>query len=1154
MSAQIFIDKLEASNLLDSEIIGKLRKKIAKPGKTPQSQAVASYCLEKGYLTESQAKRLLESVNQEVAAHQASMGQPLDVVETGPSVLSVGDLVVEEPGEAEVLGANDIVDLAAAPLAASVQPVAEIADPYGVPTQAVGLDSDAVGNSGSSELDQPAEKKTKTRFQGKKTQEQSFESRWILLGSFLIVFLCLAGWFLFTVLNKGNSDEVFNAAEAKFASESYSASVDEYKDFIKNFAGDPNVPKARVKYRVAEMKVAASGKNVEKIVEVFQSNIEEITLVLADQIDNKPFEDEIKSIISYDTVASAKKAADSAANAETVEDKEAALEKARKMMRLVNDGKFVPRASRELPATASVIEATNARLSEVENAIVQEKDTASAVATIGKQVNDGNTYDAFQTYDQLVTKHPGAGSDSRVVKAVEMISEKEQGLVMKINPSVSPFPDVSIERSPAYLNRVSIPTLTGGTVPDLVGEFGAFLVSGSVYGIELSSGKILWRHFVGYGTEIDPVLLNDPKRVLVSDEKNNRLTMIDPATGDIVWNKSVGEPFLRPTVSRNRIFLSMKSGKIARIDSESGVVSAMVQLPQRLTVPVAANSTGNVLYQAGEHLNLYVINVSLTDMNCVQALYTGHRDGSVRTAPVLLQEIVVLPVNTSPSKCELRIFMKEADSTQLKVAGETRELKGNIVKPPIRYGNFLATITSNGELEVFEMASDDDVILLATIAKKSLNLPIEQEIFIAALQAKIWIGTRGITQYDVIRSKQELKDQTVKNNADYFSGEMISFENLLVHVRKRSGSQMTSISGVNPSSLKEIWRLDIGGGLAGPPIVNNEDVMAVNSQGDFFKINDAAIAAGVNDKFTHRASKSQQNLVFNRSVDFGDGSGFFVGPSGRKDSVSFIPTNAALPVSLSEMKIDNLNLTCEPVRFRDGALVGLSNGEIRLVVPRSTEADAKFAPKANVGEEFIWQRPCVISNDTFAAVNLKGRIFTVKYQDGGGKPYMTQVLEASVGRSVIGPLVKKGNTLFTLGNGPNGNELIAIDLSSLKVKGTYPLGGISTWGPEVAGETVVVTTADGKLLGFGEDISAPTMEVKIPTGRVAGIPLSWNGKTILTLKDGEILILDLAAGGNDFKVLDSGEPISSTSSIAGNRLFVNGADGSICVFDLSKVE
>lgn len=1151
MSAQIFIDKLEASNLLDTEIIGKLRKKIAKPGKTPQAQAVASYCLEKGYLTESQATKLLESVNSDIAAHQASMGQPLDVVGASPSVLSVDDLVVEEPGTPSVAGAEDIVELAAAPMAAPVQPVDQITDPYGVPTQPVAGDPYA---SGPSELEKPVEKKPKNRFQGKKAQEQSFESRWILLGSFLVVFLVIAGWFFFTVLSKGNSDVVFNAAEEKFASESYSASIDEYKDFIKNFGGDPNVPKARVKYRVAEMKVAASGKDVDRVVEVFQSNIEEITLVLADQIDNKPFEDEIKSIISYDTVASAKKAADAAANAGTVDEKEIALEKARKMMRLVNDGKFVPRAARESPATASIIEATQARLSEVENAIVQEKDTTTAVATIGEQINSGNTYDAFQTYDTLVTRHPGAGADDRVVKAVEAISEKEQGLVSKLNPSASPFEDVVIDRSPAYLNRVSIPTLTGSSAPDLEGEVGAFLISGAIYGIELSKGEILWRHFVGYETEIDPVLLDDPKRVLISDEKNNRLMMVDPATGDIVWNKAVGEPFLKPTVSRNRIFLSMKSGKIARIDSENGNVTALVQLPQRLTVPVAANSTGNVLYQAGEHLNLYVINVSLTDMNCVQALYTGHRDGSVRTAPVLLQEIVVLPVNTSPTKCDLKIYIKKADSTQLKVAGETRELRGNIVKPPVRYGNFLATITSNGELEVFEMASDEDVISLATIAKKSLNLPVDQEIFISALQAKIWVGTRGITQYDVIRSKQELKDQTVRNNADYFSGEMLSFENLLVHVRKRAGSQMTSVSGVNPSSLKEVWRLDIGGGLAGPPIINNEDVVAVNSQGDFFRIDDAAISTGVNQKFLHRSSKSQQNLVFNRSVDFGDGSGFLVGPSGRKDSVSFMPSNAALPVSLSEMKIDNLNVTCEPVQFRDGALVGLSNGEIRLVIPRSTVPDAKFAPKTDVGEEFIWQRPCVVSNDTFAAVNLKGRIFLVKYQAGNGQPYMAQVLEAKVGRSVIGPLVKKGNTLFTLGNGPNGNELIAIDLASLKVKGTFPLGGISTWGPEVAGEMVLVTTSDGKLLGFGEDISAPSMQIQIPSGRAAGIPLTWNGKTILTLKDGKILILDLAAGGNDFKVLDSGEPISSNSSIAGNRLFVNGADGSICVFDLSKAE
>ena len=66
MSAQIFIDKLEASNLLDDEVIGKLRRKISKPGKVPPAKAVANYCLEKGFLTESQATKILENVARDV--------------------------------------------------------------------------------------------------------------------------------------------------------------------------------------------------------------------------------------------------------------------------------------------------------------------------------------------------------------------------------------------------------------------------------------------------------------------------------------------------------------------------------------------------------------------------------------------------------------------------------------------------------------------------------------------------------------------------------------------------------------------------------------------------------------------------------------------------------------------------------------------------------------------------------------------------------------------------------------------------------------------------------------------------------------------------------------------------------------------------------
>ena len=105
MSAQIFIDKLEASNLLDDEVIGKLRRKISKPGKVPPAKAVANYCLEKGFLTESQATKILENVARDVERLRASSSQTLDVVQDdlGGTMLTADDLVGENESASQAV-------------------------------------------------------------------------------------------------------------------------------------------------------------------------------------------------------------------------------------------------------------------------------------------------------------------------------------------------------------------------------------------------------------------------------------------------------------------------------------------------------------------------------------------------------------------------------------------------------------------------------------------------------------------------------------------------------------------------------------------------------------------------------------------------------------------------------------------------------------------------------------------------------------------------------------------------------------------------------------------------------------------------------------------------------------------------------------------
>lgn len=1157
MSAQIFIDKLEASNLLDGEIIGKLRKKISKPGKTPPAQAVAKYCLEKGFLTQAQADKLLQSVSQEIAQQRAAAAQPLDVIEEA-NVISAADLVVEEAAVAQPV--DEIVELtAAAPVVEPVaEPVTDLADPFAVPNDplaAAPLGSDPY-NGDKPDGDGPdgsnGEGEKKREFKGKKLQEQSFEGRWIVIGSGSLVILILLGWFFATVIMKGSSDEVFNEADEYYKSESYPAAVEAYKKFIKNFQGDPKVYEAHVKYRVAEMKIAAAGKDVKNTVEVFTNNIDKITKVLADHFTKDvAFKDEIRKTIALDTVKAAQKAAQKAANQATVEEKEKSLQEAREMMRLVNDGKFVPRSERELPSFSSMIEATEATLNNVENSIVQEKDTVAAVAKVKELVENDQTYDAFQEYDRLVTKHPAAEADKRVIETIGLIAGKEQSLVRKLDALAENFQPVKEPVNPAIVSRIALPTRTGTDFPDLDGQVAAFLVDGSVYGVDVGKGKIIWRHFVGYETGIDPVWLEDPRRVLISDQKNHRIRLVEPETGKTVWHRTIGEPFLRPTVSRNKIFISTESGKVARVDSETGDVSAIVQLPQKLTVPATANASGNVLYQVGEHLNVYVLSVSLTDINCIQAFYSGHRDGSVRVPPVMLQGVLLMPVNVDANKCEIRLMTNVKDKLELKRAGESHEIKSIVVKEPKIFGNYAAIVTIRGDVEVLEVASDDEEYRLEYVAKKPLNLSTGQEIYFAAANGKIWIGTKGLVQYAVVVAKQKIQDQNVADNADRFVGEFAVFDELLVHQRKRFGSRMTSIAGVNPLSLKEIWRIDIGGPTAGAPLVENDKVMGVNSQGDFFPLDDKAIA----DRFPHtpvyRASRTQQNLVFTRSVAFPDGSGYIIGPEDRKESISYVPSSSTLPVSLSELDIDNLKVTCDPIRFQNGVLIGLSNGEVRLVVPRSTEEDAIFVPQAKVGEDFSWQRPCQISPESFAIASSKGRLFTIKFVPNNGSPYLGQVLESNAGRRIIGPLVFNGKLIFTMGEGPNGNDVLAIDPNNLKVKGNYALGGIATWGPESFGGFALATREDGTLLAFSGNVDAPAWQTKLPHGRATGKPLSWNGKIILTLKDGKIAVIE--PDGSDLKIIDTYEPLSGNSSIAGDRLFAGAADGSICVVDLTRM-
>ena len=84
-------------------------------------------------------------------------------------------------------------------------------------------------------------------------------------------------------------------------------------------------------------------------------------------------------------------------------------------------------------------------------------------------------------------------------------------------------------------------------------------VEGAVYGLEVATGKLLWRRYVGFSTTAWPTIVGSD--VLVTDARHNELVRLNAATGKLVWRQTIGEPFGEPLVVGPRAFLAAESGR-----------------------------------------------------------------------------------------------------------------------------------------------------------------------------------------------------------------------------------------------------------------------------------------------------------------------------------------------------------------------------------------------------------------------------------------------------------------------------------------------------------------------------------------------------------------------------------------------------------------
>ena len=188
-------------------------------------------------------------------------------------------------------------------------------------------------------------------------------------------------------------------------------------------------------------------------------------------------------------------------------------------------------------------------------------------------------------------------------------------------------------------------------------------------------------------------------------------------------------------------------------------------------------------------------------------------------------------------------------------------------------------ITSeSGDVKILELNTADEKSPVRILAEEKFENSGGARIHLTTGGSQLWIGARGITRYKVSRALGVFERQKFANTDDYFTGPIRKFGDAIIHVRKRSGSALTSVSAVDGLTLEEIWRTDLGGPLAGPPIVAGDRVAAISSQGDLFVVDGTA---GKIANRQSRASNIAEELIFEQVFELSSTTRACLGPPGR---------------------------------------------------------------------------------------------------------------------------------------------------------------------------------------------------------------------------------------------------------------------------------
>jgi outer membrane protein assembly factor BamB len=1014
---------------------------------------------------------------------------------------------------------------APAPAALAPSPIDDLLSPLAPNSATDPFASPAANTPPAAEETKPPPKPDSKK---KKRRENVWDSPLLLIGGGAALVLAIALVGLIYAMTKGTASEEFTKADEAFRNQDYPTAIAAFEKFIEKHAHDAQVGKAKVLLGMAKIRQASD--NAAKDPRTALRTTKEVLPEIEREESFADVRDQFSSILPD--------IADGFAEHAKVQDqisKKLDLTKlADEALVLANNPSYIPTAQKK--NIESRLATITDKLTAARRSISQDEDLQKSLGEIKQLMEEGKTADSYRVRTDLVRRYPGLEVHPQLVTATLAVSERERQSVRLAETAITQATDDARPSAP----RVVLASRTSSGAPGGMSRPACILLEGAVYGLDLASGKILWRRYVGHETLVAPLAVSrDPEAdVLVIDGRTHDLYRLEAQTGKIRWRLPIGEPFFRPTIADDKFIIATAAGKLIEVDAASGASARRLVMPQKLAVPAAYDASGGPrIHQLGEHSTLFVINPSLA---CEETYYLGHKAGAILVPPVSVLGHVLILESPADDHTLLHILVRDPKDKKLHEIGSPQRLKGRVVVPIGVAGKRITIVTDLGEVNAYEIDASIKDKPLQPVGKIEASEAVPTLLYQATDGGRLWLAGRRCTMFEIQVAVGQLGRKWTLHQDDAFLAAPQIFGDTLIHMRRRPNSAAVLVEACTAIEGKTLWVTQLGAPLiAITGDFEKRQITAISSQGRVFEVPPDSFPAGTVDQPAF-APPTTSSLSFRSAQSVAEGRWVALG-GGSNLGLSYDATSSGDRSRLVDFGAAAKDLATPTALYKQGLVMPLTSGRVELINATTAKPmSSPFQPPLAPGARVKWNPPTVLSGDRAVIVGDGQQTLYRLALKEGAQPALSKESEARVEGDLVGPIAASTDLVYAVVREPNGDFLQVFQAGNLATGVKLPLGGRWKTGPFYVGDKTYVELQERKLLCIDQD--RQLWQADLPRGPLSSKPHLIENDLLVLHASGAIARLDVATG-KELGSVDVGEPLGDAVTPFGKLLLVGGRDG-----------